>query len=260
MDEIEGEFGPNSKFLRAIHESYMKQLKSDFGPVKEPVPEDFGIDRSHVSAAQAAHAKNQQISIANAEQAAKRKKFNLYVPIIGHVMGVLVYPDKKMDPLGVRYANYLKKVDAYNEILKDMERERLIEIRKKEADYWFSLGGFEFEEEVAKLFRAHFGESSVIKTKGTGDGGIDLIITDCAGEKVFVQCKAHKQAVGPHVVRDLYGAMQSAGVTKGLLISLGGVTQGARDFVEGKEISIFDVNSIIKMQKLALESSVPQAS
>jgi len=168
-------------------------------------------------------------------------------------MGNLVYPNEKMDPLGVRYANYLEKIDAYNEIIRDVERERLHEIRKKEADYWFSLGGFEFEEEVAKLFRVHFGESSVFRTKGTGDGGIDLIITDGADEKVFVQCKAHKKPVGPHVVRDLYGAMQSAGVAKGLLVSLGGVTPGVREFIEGKEISIFDVNSIIKMQKLALE-------
>ena len=163
-----------------------------------------------------------------------------------------------MDPLGIRYANYLAKVDTYNKILEHVKRKGLLEIRRKEADYWFSLGGFEFEEEVAKLFRARFGESSVVKTKGTGDEGVDLIITTDAGEKVFVQCKAHKHAVGPHVVRDLYGAMQSGGANKGLLISLGGVTRGVKDFINGKEISILDVNSIIEMHKLIRESSVSQ--
>ena len=128
------------------------------------------------------------------------------------------------------------------------EKQRLIEIKRKETGYWFSLSGWEFEEEVSRLFQKA-GCSSVVKTKGSGDGGIDLILTDEDGTKTLVQCKAHKKEVGPHVARDLYGAMHSAGISKGIIISLGGVTQGVRDFIKGKDISIIDVNGIIKFQE-----------
>ena len=77
--------------------------------------------------------------------------------------------------MGVRYGKYLEKLAAYKEILEDIENEKRAELAKKEANYWFSLSGHEFEEEMAKLLRARFGDASVIKTKGSGDGGIDLI-------------------------------------------------------------------------------------
>jgi hypothetical protein len=64
-----------------------------------------------------------------------------------------------------------------------------------------------------------------------------------------VECKAHKHAVGPHIIRGLYGAMTSQGVERGILISLGGVTDGVIDFIRNKNIAVVDINDIIGFDK-----------
>jgi hypothetical protein len=152
------------------------------------------------------------------------------------------------------YLNLLKEYPSEEEIQKIKEEEKLLKENKLKIEYWFSLNGHDFETQVSKLFLKSGQFSGVVKTKGSGDGGIDLILTGHDGAKILVQCKAHKKEVGPHVARDLFGAMHSAGINKGIIISLGGVTQGVIDFIRGKDISVIDVNGIIEMQKgLSLE-------
>ncbi len=219
--------------------------------LKQPIAENFQLyDPEQLKMAQIAYEKNQKTAVLNEQLENRRKRLDLNLPIIGLLVGSLVFPNKKMDPLGMRYSKYLKALNTYEEVLEDAKKEKLLEAKKAEAGYWFSLGGFEFEEAVSKLFQKSGHFSSVIKTKSTGDGGIDLILTADNDFKIFVQCKAHKKQVGPHVARDLYGAMQSAGVTQGIIISLGGVSQGVRDFIKDKNIQIIDVNGVLKMQKL----------
>jgi HJR/Mrr/RecB family endonuclease len=46
------------------------------------------------------------------------------------------------------------------------------------------------------------------------------------GKKIVVQCKAHRNPVGPNVVRELYGTMFHAGADAAKLVALGGFTQG----------------------------------
>ncbi|NLF83797.1 MAG: restriction endonuclease, partial [Candidatus Gastranaerophilales bacterium] len=83
-------------------------------------------------------------------------------------------------------------------------------------------------------------------TKGSGDAGIDIIL-EKDGEKYCVQCKAHKKPVGPAIVRELYGAMHSAGIRQGILVCLGGFTSGVYDFVKDKPIKLVDIDDVIKM-------------
>ena len=249
------DFGEGSKFHEEIQKIFLRRMLADFGPLIEPRLEHFGITSRNEAIARLAYDKNAEAAKANAELSLKRDKLRSSIPILGHLACYLAYPYEYTDPLGARYAAYLDKMADYHEIQQEIaaaaKREREIEIQKKKAEYWFSLGGFEFEVAIEKLFIAHFGEGSVVRTKGTGDGGVDIVVTDGDGDKVFIQCKAHKQPVGPHVVRDLYGAMQSAGVRKGMLISLGGVTRGASEFIASKEITVFDVNHVVKMHTSA---------
>jgi HJR/Mrr/RecB family endonuclease len=253
------EFGAGSKFHEEIQNLLFRRRLADFGPLIEPRLEHFGITSRNEASARLAYDKNAEAAKANAELTLKRDKLRSSIPLLGHIACYLAYPYEYTDPLGVRYAAYLDKMADFHEIQQEIasaaKRERELEIQKKKAEYWFSLGGFEFEVAIEKLFVAHFGEESVVRTKGTGDGGVDIIVTDGHGDKVFIQCKAHKQPVGPHIARDLYGAMQSAGVRKGMLISLGGVTRGVREFIANKEITVFDVNHVVKMHTSALEGS-----
>jgi hypothetical protein len=248
---------PGEEFLELLENKHFDELKAKFCPdLRKPTPEDFGLDSNNMSEAQEADAENQKAKAHNIKMYSNffsiKNIWSMVLPIIGPLTEDIVFKDKKINPLGESYTNYIKMLSKYpeeQEILKIKERMRFLEARKKEAEYWFLLGGHKFEEEVSKLFQESGSYSSVVKTKGSGDGGIDLILTVTDGTMTLVQCKAHKKEVGPHVARDLYGAMHSAGISKGIIISLGGVTKGVRDFIKDKDILIIDVNDIIKMQK-----------
>lgn len=261
--------------------NFIKELrKSDhikiLGPdLKNPMPEDFGLESNQLSIAQADYIENEKIRTANKKIDERDSRLFTYAFVIGlliayisilrlndvtilviYAIGLLIAYSflprtKKLGILGMNYARYLEAQKAYEEVLEDIEEEKIEEAGKKEASYWFSLGGHEFEEEISKLLERSSTFSSVERTKGSGDGGVDIILT-ISDLKIFVQCKAHKAPVGPHVARDLYGAMQSAGAESGLIINLGGFTQGVRDFIKGKNISLFDVNSVVKMQNRIL--------
>lgn len=204
--------------------SFVKDLRKEdymaiLGPnPKEPSPEDFNID--DLTSAQTAYEKNKE----------------------------------KLDKMGLRYKKYLESLEAYKYFLEDQEEERRLEVERRKKSYWFSLDGFEFEEEMRKLFKKTGFFTKVIKTKGSGDGGVDLILVNNEGQKIFVQCKAQKDAVGPHVVRDLYGIMRADGADQGIIVSLGGITSGVREFIEGKNIKAVDVNGVLKMQQMILSS------
>ena len=66
-------------------------------------------------------------------------------------------------------------------------------------NWWWRLDGWEFEEEVAKVFRLN-GYSAEV-TKKTGDGGADLIMFK-GDEKYAVQCKHWRHEVPVSCMRD----------------------------------------------------------
>lgn len=52
------------------------------------------------------------------------------------------------------------------------ERQRRVEAEQMTRDYWVRLSGWQFEREVAELFRSHGFHATV--TRGSGDGGVDI--------------------------------------------------------------------------------------
>ncbi len=103
------------------------------------------------------------------------------------------------------------------------ERVRL----RKLSEHWMSLSGIQFERELGTLYR-NLGYR-VQSTPTSGDQGIDLILRK-GGKTTVVQCKSHKQPVGPAVARELYGALVASGANDAILASTGGFTRGVRDF------------------------------
>lgn len=113
------------------------------------------------------------------------------------------------------------------------------------AAYWQNLDGHAFEREFARLLTRHGYRTEV--TRGSGDGGVDIIADDGNG-LIAVQCKRHKNPVGPAVIRELYGAVTAGKYRTGMLAVTGGVTKGVHEFIEGKPLQIVDLLQIVQLQ------------
>jgi hypothetical protein len=116
----------------------------------------------------------------------------------------------------------------------------------RKRSYWTFLDGYGFERAAAEVLNKH--QFNAFVTPGSGDGGIDIHVTR-NGLKGVVQCKAHMARCGPHVVRDLYGVINHARASFGIIVSLGGFTKGAVDFARDKPILFVNLDDLIAMQE-----------
>ena len=123
------------------------------------------------------------------------------------------------------------------------EKNRRAELRKNH-DYWSSVDPYEFEREIALLFKKHGFNTKV--TKGSGDGGIDIFLKK-DGEKSIVQCKRYQSKVGPSTVRDLYGAMVGGGYNAGYVVCPSGFSKKAFEFSKRKKITLIGLSRIMEM-------------
>ena len=122
------------------------------------------------------------------------------------------------------------------------EAERLRQ--RKFEQYWIDMDGIGFERELGGLFRTM--GYGVSRTPTSGDQGVDLVLRK-NGVTTVVQCKAHKNGVGPAVVRELYGSMTALRADNAILACTGGFTKGVHKFVEGKPIRLLDASAIARM-------------
>lgn len=95
----------------------------------------------------------------------------------------------------------------------------------------------DFESLVAEAYRRQ--GYHVIESPGRGpDGGIDLTLRH-DGATHLVQCKQRTKAnVGVKVVRELYGLLTAHEAASAILITTSDYTPDAREFAEGKPISL----------------------
>lgn len=111
--------------------------------------------------------------------------------------------------------------------------------------WWWTLDGWEFEEEVAKVFRLNGYKAEV--TKKTGDGGIDLILYKDK-VKYIVQCKHYKNPVGPEPVRALWGVKDDFRADRVVMVASSGISGSSKDFISGKRaFEVYDLEDIISM-------------
>ena len=129
------------------------------------------------------------------------------------------------------------------------------EFSKGQEAFWRSLDGHQFEVELANLYRALGYTASL--TAVTGDDGVDIMLKK-SGRTIVVQCKAHGNPVGPHVIRDLYGAMRHFNADEAILASMAGWTQGVVNFARGKPIKLIQLRDIIRMQSSLLKNMPPE--
>ena len=112
-------------------------------------------------------------------------------------------------------------------------------------DWWWTLDGWEFEEEVARIFRLNGYKAKV--TKKTGDGGIDIILYK-DNEKYIVQCKHYQSQLPIESVRALNGVKEDFGADKLIMVASSGLSSAGYDFLKNKPYYItLDLEDIIRM-------------
>lgn len=119
--------------------------------------------------------------------------------------------------------------------------------QRTQESFWLSLSGTHFECELAQLYRA-LGHTATL-TAHSGDEGIDILLVK-DGKTFVVQCKAHRKAVGPSTIRELYGTLIASGADGAILASLSGFTVGVVRYVQDKPIELLALNDIIEYQRL----------
>lgn len=111
--------------------------------------------------------------------------------------------------------------------------------------WWWTLDGWEFEEEVARVFRLNGYKAKV--TKKTGDGGIDIILYK-NDLKYIVQCKHYQNPLGPEPVRALWGVKDDFGADKVVMVASSGLTSSANSFISNKrDFELYNLEDIISM-------------
>lgn len=155
---------------------------------------------------------------------------------------------KKLNKISDEYDSKIQALYAYEQNLnlaKNNYSFLIQQIQQRKINFWFSLDGITFEKELEKLFtRAGF---QVERTPASGDHGIDLNIYKDQ-TRIIVQCKAHKNPIGPKEVRELYGTlMANEDASLAYLITTHGATKGAYGFAKGKPLEIWDVRHITKL-------------
>jgi restriction system protein len=94
-----------------------------------------------------------------------------------------------------------------------------------------SMGSREFECIVERLYNAIGYDTEL--TPPRADGGRDVIARQSAParkEELRVECKRYSKSVGVEFARRLLGVVSSEKATKGVLVTSGGFTKGAREF------------------------------
>lgn len=127
--------------------------------------------------------------------------------------------------------------------------------QREEESWWERLSPRAFEEEIANYY-TRLGYT-VTLTRESNDGGVDVIAKGAKGS-IYIQCKHYSKSsqVPVSTVRELKGVMAAAGVTRGAIATLYGVTSGAKKFAQRNGISILSLSDYCK--KTTLECVIPE--
>jgi restriction system protein len=104
-----------------------------------------------------------------------------------------------------------------------------------------SMSGAQFEVFTADLFRA-LGHQAVV-LGGAGDQGVDVIVNR-RGERVALQCKNHKRAVGNRPVQEVFAGARHHRCVEACIVAPGGYTRGAIALARSRGVSLFDADSV----------------
>lgn len=120
------------------------------------------------------------------------------------------------------------------------------------AGFWRSLDPFDFEDEVADLFRAAGYKATV--TQDRGDFGVDVVVS-YQGVRTAIQCKRYNgHKVTCEEVQKLWGARDYYGCENAIMIGLDGATKSAKKFMDNfrGRYKFINIHDLIDYAELAL--------
>lgn len=128
----------------------------------------------------------------------------------------------------------------------------------KERQWWWTLDGWQFEQEVANVFRMNGYNAKV--TKGSGDGGVDIILKK-DGRTSIVQCKHYQSPVPPEPIRALWGCKDDFNADEVILVASSGITDMGARFVQNKpSFKVLNLDDIITMGNNAQQRELSKAN
>jgi restriction system protein len=104
-----------------------------------------------------------------------------------------------------------------------------------------TMSGPQFELFVADLFRAMGHGATMLG--GAGDQGVDIVVR-YHGERVAVQCKNYRRAVGNKPVQEVFAGARHHGCQQAWVVAPAGYTRGAYELASSTGVSLYDANSI----------------
>jgi HJR/Mrr/RecB family endonuclease len=116
-------------------------------------------------------------------------------------------------------------------------------------DWWSSKKSYNLEKALSEMFtRRGFVAQT---TKGSGDGGIDVIVENYEGSNLYIQCKGWDKKVGPQTIRELAGVITTLNDKKaqGVVLSINGFSEAAIQFGSQSNIWMWDKQSISEIAK-----------
>lgn len=116
----------------------------------------------------------------------------------------------------------------------------------KSFDEVCEMGGEGFERYLVKLLKAK-GYTNARQTKRGADQGIDILYTDNDGNKVGIQAKRYKDAVGNRAVQELLGGMVYYQCQIGIVITTSYFTRSAKELAaKDNRVSLWDSKNLEK--------------
>jgi restriction system protein len=104
-----------------------------------------------------------------------------------------------------------------------------------------TMSGPQFELFAADLFRAMGHGTTMLG--GAGDQGVDIVVS-YHGERVAVQCKNYRRAVGNKPVQEVFAGARHHGCQQAWVVAPAGYTRGAYELASSTGVSLHDANSI----------------
>lgn len=172
--------------------------------------------------------------------------------LIGTPCLVILYNRLKIEQFLRRcFTNYLvysDNVSAYRANLAGWEFTNT----ERGLGYWQGLRGVEFEAAVALLLKRR--SCDVTTTKGSGDGGVDLVVT-IGGNALWCQCKGHAKAISVASIREIAGVC-SRGQARAVIIAVNGYTRPAVEAASDLGVAHLDARDLCNLARLEKIASI----
>lgn len=153
------------------------------------------------------------------------------------------------------YLNYKKNVATYRADLASWEFTN----SERGLGYWQALRGVAFERAVALMFERR--GCRVTTTKGSGDGGIDLVLY-VGGQLFWGQCKGYAKPVSVAPIREMAGVC-SRGQAVPILFAVNGFTKPALETAGELGVTCLDaphLSKLARMEKISSAADILRAN